>query len=94
MEQSMEQDTTSFSQNGKEDLIIVDNLIKYFPIRGGFLQRVQQIRDQDRCDDADDRHDDQKLDQGKAAAFPGTVSSEVVHRERVSADSVPTVTGR
>jgi peptide/nickel transport system ATP-binding protein/oligopeptide transport system ATP-binding protein len=41
VEQSIEQDTTSFSQNGKEDLIIVDNLVKYFPIRGGFLQRVQ-----------------------------------------------------
>ena len=37
----MEQDTTSFGQNGKENLIVVDNLIKYFPIRGGFLQRVQ-----------------------------------------------------
>ena len=25
----------------KGDLVIVDNLVKYFPIRGGFLQRVQ-----------------------------------------------------
>jgi oligopeptide/dipeptide ABC transporter ATP-binding protein len=37
----MEQANISFSQNGKEDLIVVDNLVKYFPIRGGLLQRVQ-----------------------------------------------------
>ena len=37
----MEQDITAFSQNGQEDLIVVDSLVKYFPIRGGVLQRVQ-----------------------------------------------------
>jgi oligopeptide/dipeptide ABC transporter ATP-binding protein len=36
----MEQGIT-FSQNGKEDLIVVENLVKYFPIRGGILQRIQ-----------------------------------------------------
>jgi peptide/nickel transport system ATP-binding protein/oligopeptide transport system ATP-binding protein len=36
----MEQGST-FSQNGKEDLIVVENLVKYFPIRGGILQRIQ-----------------------------------------------------
>jgi oligopeptide/dipeptide ABC transporter ATP-binding protein len=29
------------SQNGKEDLIVVENLVKYFPVRGGLLQRIQ-----------------------------------------------------
>jgi peptide/nickel transport system ATP-binding protein/oligopeptide transport system ATP-binding protein len=29
------------STNGREDLVEVNNLIKYFPVRGGFLQRVQ-----------------------------------------------------
>jgi peptide/nickel transport system ATP-binding protein/oligopeptide transport system ATP-binding protein len=28
------------SKNGKEDLIVVENLVKYFPVRGGLLQRV------------------------------------------------------
>jgi oligopeptide/dipeptide ABC transporter ATP-binding protein len=28
------------SKNGKEDLIQVKNLVKYFPVRGGILQRV------------------------------------------------------
>jgi len=28
------------SSNGKEDLLVVRNLIKYFPVRGGFLSRV------------------------------------------------------
>jgi hypothetical protein len=37
----MELPGTAFSQNGKEDLIVVENLVKYFPIRGGILQRVQ-----------------------------------------------------
>jgi len=27
-------------KNGKEDLIVVENLVKYFPVRGGLLQRV------------------------------------------------------
>lgn len=27
--------------NGRRDLLVVDNLVKHFPIRGGFLQRVQ-----------------------------------------------------
>jgi oligopeptide/dipeptide ABC transporter ATP-binding protein len=40
-EQSMEQVGTTFSHDGKEDLIVVQDLIKYFPIRGGLLQRVQ-----------------------------------------------------
>lgn len=31
----------SQSRNGKHDLIEVKNLIKYFPVRGGLLQRVQ-----------------------------------------------------
>ncbi len=31
----------SQSRNGKPDLIEVKNLIKYFPVRGGLLQRVQ-----------------------------------------------------
>jgi peptide/nickel transport system ATP-binding protein/oligopeptide transport system ATP-binding protein len=26
--------------NGKKDLLVVKNLVKYFPVRGGFLQRV------------------------------------------------------
>lgn len=29
------------STNGREDLVEVKNLIKYFPVRGGLLQRVQ-----------------------------------------------------
>jgi oligopeptide/dipeptide ABC transporter ATP-binding protein len=29
------------SSNGREDLVEVNNLMKYFPVRGGFLQRVQ-----------------------------------------------------
>jgi oligopeptide/dipeptide ABC transporter ATP-binding protein len=29
------------SRDDKEDLIVVKDLVKYFPIRGGFLQRVQ-----------------------------------------------------
>jgi peptide/nickel transport system ATP-binding protein/oligopeptide transport system ATP-binding protein len=37
----MEQVGTTSSHHSKEDLIVVDNLIKYFPIRGGFWQRVQ-----------------------------------------------------
>ena len=28
------------SKNGKENLIVVDNLVKYFPVRGGLMQRV------------------------------------------------------
>jgi peptide/nickel transport system ATP-binding protein/oligopeptide transport system ATP-binding protein len=28
------------SKNGKEDLVVVENLVKYFPVRGGLLQRV------------------------------------------------------
>ena len=28
-------------KNGAEDLLVVENLVKYFPIKGGFLQRVQ-----------------------------------------------------
>ncbi|MEE8568384.1 MAG: ABC transporter ATP-binding protein, partial [Anaerolineales bacterium] len=26
--------------NGNEDLLVVRNLVKYFPVHGGFLQRV------------------------------------------------------
>jgi oligopeptide/dipeptide ABC transporter ATP-binding protein len=37
----MEQDSTSLRRNGKEDMIVVENLVKYFPIRGGLLQRIQ-----------------------------------------------------
>jgi len=37
----MEQGGTPFSHNSKEDLIVVQNLVKYFPIRGGLMQRVQ-----------------------------------------------------
>ncbi len=37
----MEQLNTTMSRNGKEDLIVVENLVKYFPIRGGILQRIQ-----------------------------------------------------
>jgi len=36
MEQGM-----AFSRDGKEDFIVVENLVKYFPIRGGILQRIQ-----------------------------------------------------
>lgn len=28
------------SKNGKEDLVVVENLVKYFPVRGGLMQRV------------------------------------------------------
>jgi peptide/nickel transport system ATP-binding protein/oligopeptide transport system ATP-binding protein len=31
----------SESPNGSEELLVVKNLVKYFPVRGGFLQRVQ-----------------------------------------------------
>jgi ABC-type oligopeptide transport system ATPase subunit len=31
---------TAVGSNGKNDLIVVNNLIKYFPVRGGLLQRV------------------------------------------------------
>jgi oligopeptide/dipeptide ABC transporter ATP-binding protein len=31
---------TAASSNGKNDIIIVKNLVKYFPVRGGLLQRV------------------------------------------------------
>lgn len=27
-------------KNGKEDLVVVENLVKYFPVRGGLMQRV------------------------------------------------------
>ena len=37
----MEHSSTTLSQNAQEDLIVVKDLVKYFPIRGGFLQRVQ-----------------------------------------------------
>ena len=37
----MEQTDSTMSRNGKEDLIVVNNLVKYFPIRGGILQRIQ-----------------------------------------------------
>jgi oligopeptide/dipeptide ABC transporter ATP-binding protein len=40
-EKGMAQAETTFSTNGQEDLIVVDNLVKYFPIRGGLLQRIQ-----------------------------------------------------
>jgi len=39
-EQYMTQPTAQ-SEDGKWDLIQVTNLVKYFPIRGGFLQRVR-----------------------------------------------------
>ena len=32
---------SSSSSNGKKDLVVVENLVKYFPVRGGILQRVQ-----------------------------------------------------
>ncbi len=28
------------TKNGKEDLVVVKNLVKYFPVRGGLMQRV------------------------------------------------------
>ena len=28
------------NKNGKDDLIVVENLVKYFPVRGGLMQRV------------------------------------------------------
>jgi len=31
---------TAVRSNGKKELIVVNNLIKYFPVRGGLLQRV------------------------------------------------------
>lgn len=31
----------SESSNGSEKLLVVKNLVKYFPVRGGFLQRIQ-----------------------------------------------------
>ena len=31
---------TAVSSNGKQNLIIVNNLVKYFPVRGGLFQRV------------------------------------------------------
>ncbi len=31
---------TAVSSNGKKDLIVVKNLVKYFPVRGGLFQRV------------------------------------------------------
>jgi oligopeptide/dipeptide ABC transporter ATP-binding protein len=37
----MEQGETIVNPNGKQDLIVVENLVKYFPIRGGLLQRIQ-----------------------------------------------------
>jgi peptide/nickel transport system ATP-binding protein/oligopeptide transport system ATP-binding protein len=43
----MEQSSTSTSTltADKDDILIVDNLVKYFPIKGGFWQRVQaQVR--------------------------------------------------
>ena len=33
-------DQTIASTNGKKDLIKVNNLVKYFPVRGGLMQRV------------------------------------------------------
>ena len=33
--------STPASPNGKKDLVVVENLVKYFPVRGGILQRVQ-----------------------------------------------------
>ena len=33
--------TTEITPNGREDLLVVDDLVKYFPVRAGFLQRVQ-----------------------------------------------------
>ena len=33
--------TPKSSPNGKKDLVVVENLVKYFPVRGGILQRVQ-----------------------------------------------------
>lgn len=36
----MEQKPTINPTNGKDDLIVVENLVKYFPIRKGLLQRV------------------------------------------------------
>ncbi len=37
----MEQVNVTASRNGKQDLIVVEDLVKYFPIRGGILQRIQ-----------------------------------------------------
>src|SRR6185369_11832951 len=36
------------------------------PLLLGLLERIQEVGDQQRCDDADDGHDDEKLDQGEA----------------------------
>ncbi|HLE15042.1 MAG TPA: ABC transporter ATP-binding protein [Anaerolineales bacterium] len=38
-EQTLSQ-TSVTSRNGKEDLVQVKNLVKYFPVRGGLLQKV------------------------------------------------------
>jgi oligopeptide/dipeptide ABC transporter ATP-binding protein len=32
--------SSAVSSNGKRDLIVVENLVKYFPVRGGLFQRV------------------------------------------------------
>ncbi len=37
----MEQVKTDSQQANNDDLIVVENLVKYFPIRGGLLQRVR-----------------------------------------------------
>ncbi len=37
----MEQQVTKQATSANDDLIKVENLVKYFPIRGGFLQRVR-----------------------------------------------------
>jgi peptide/nickel transport system ATP-binding protein/oligopeptide transport system ATP-binding protein len=39
-EQLMTPETTAKKDDGKWDLIQVKNLVKYFPVRGGFLQRI------------------------------------------------------
>jgi peptide/nickel transport system ATP-binding protein/oligopeptide transport system ATP-binding protein len=39
-EQSIVREESIVSKNGKEDLVEVKNLYKYFPVRGGLLQRV------------------------------------------------------
>jgi oligopeptide/dipeptide ABC transporter ATP-binding protein len=37
----MEQSNASTAKSKNQDLIVVNDLVKYFPIKGGFLQRVQ-----------------------------------------------------
>jgi ABC-type oligopeptide transport system ATPase subunit len=37
---SSETTTQNNRKNGQKDLIVVNNLVKYFPVRGGFFQRV------------------------------------------------------